>query len=72
MVLIAGVLGKFMTKKLQNHPRRMQLGLIVLGTTTVAYTFVSLQVYMSLKVLVPIVFPLGVFGNYTRLALGKS
>ena len=72
MVLVAGVLGKFMTKKLQNHSRRMQLGLIVLGTTTVAYTFVSLQVYMSLSVLVPIVFPLGVFGNYTRLALGKS
>ena len=50
----------------------MQFGLIVLGTTVVAYTFVSLQVYMSLMVLVPIVVPLGVFGNYTRLALGKS
>ncbi len=72
MVLVAGVLGQFMTKKLQNHPRRMQLGLIVLGTTTVVYTFVSLQVFISFAVLVPIVFPLGVFGNYMRLALGKS
>ncbi|MDJ0800954.1 MAG: CHASE2 domain-containing protein [Calothrix sp. MO_167.B12] len=72
MVLVGAVLGKIIRKILQHHPRGVRLGLIGFGTTTVVYVFVSLQVYISLAVLVPIVFPLAVLGNYLRLALGKK
>jgi CHASE2 domain/CHAT domain len=67
MVLLAAVLGKMVQKILQNYPRRMQLNLIGLGTTTVVYIFVSLQVYILSAILIPIVFPIFIFWNYVRL-----
>ena len=69
MVLLAAVVGKFIIKVLQNHPGRVKLGWVVLGTTAIVYVFVSLQVYISEAVLIPIFFPFLVLGNYTRLAL---
>ncbi len=68
MVLIAAVVGKFITKILRNHPRRMELDLMVLGSTTIVYVFISFQVYISQGVLIPIFFPFVVLANYTRLA----
>lgn len=68
-VLLAAVVGKFIIKILQNHPGRVKLGSVVLGTTAIVYVFVSLQVYISQAVLIPIFFPFAVLGNYTRSAL---
>ncbi|MEC4888220.1 MAG: CHASE2 domain-containing protein [Scytonema sp. PMC 1070.18] len=72
MVLIASVFGKIIVKILQNNPRRMGWELMIVGISSVVYILVSLQVYISFEVLVPIVFPFVVFGNYMRLGLGKS
>ena len=72
MVLLAAVLGTFIGKVLQNHPHRVGWGWIGFGTGTVVYVVVSLQVYISSAVLVPIVFPLIVLGNYLRLGLKCS
>ena len=66
MVLIAAVLGKFIVKILQNNPERMGWELMIFGISSVVYVFVSLQVYVSFEVLVPIVFPFVVLYNYVR------
>ncbi|GAB1542847.1 hypothetical protein NUACC21_55210 [Scytonema sp. NUACC21] len=67
MVLLAAALGKLIQKILQNYPHKMHVKLIDLGTTTVVYVFVSLQVYISLAVLIPIVFPVFTFWTYVPL-----
>ena len=72
MVLVAAVLGTFIRKFLQSHPCGVGWGWIGFGTGTVVYVVVSLQVYISSAVLVPIVFPFVVLGNYLRLGFGKD
>ena len=74
MVLIAALVGKFIKKRLQNHPQenhlqKTRIDLIVLGTTMIVYILLSLQVYISEAVLIPIFFPFAVLGNYTRWGL---
>lgn len=66
MVLIAAVLGKFIVKILQNNPGELGWELIIFGISSVIYIFVSLQVYVSFELLVPIVFPFVVLYKYVR------
>jgi CHASE2 domain-containing sensor protein len=59
-VLLAVVLGKLTTLLIKNNNHRQQSWF--LGIVIAVYIFVSLQIYISFMVLVPIVLPLGVFG----------
>lgn len=64
LVLVAAFLGKGIQLMLAGNPFRRRQWAIALGWASVAYVFVSFQLYISAAVLIPCVFPLIVFWNY--------
>ena len=73
MVLLAALLGKGMTLILQDDLRQRQQWLIRLGVGTGVYIIASLQVYISLSVLLPWFLPTVLFWKYIHLVLrGES
>jgi CHASE2 domain-containing sensor protein len=72
MILLAALLGKSMTLILQDNPHKRQLWLIRLGAVTAVYIIVSLQVYISIAVLLPWFLPTVLFWKYIHLELRRE
>ncbi|NEQ64388.1 MAG: CHASE2 domain-containing protein [Symploca sp. SIO2D2] len=71
LVLLAAGLGKGLILLIQSNPDTWRLWLIRFGIATVVYLLVSLQVYLSLAVVLPLFWPLVTLGNYFRLGFKK-
>ncbi|NER94015.1 MAG: CHASE2 domain-containing protein [Symploca sp. SIO1B1] len=71
LVLLAAGLGKGLILLIQSNPDTWRLWLIRFGIATVVYILVSVQVYFSLAVVLPLFLPLVTLGNYLRLGLKK-
>lgn len=72
MILLAAFLGKGMILILQNNPKKQLKLVIFSGGFTAIYVIVSLQLYISVAVLLPWFLPTILFWNYIRLTLRKK
>lgn len=69
MILLFSLLGKGITFVLLDNPHKRKWWMINLGIATAVYIVVSLQVYISVAVLLPWLLPSVVLWNYVRLVL---
>lgn len=67
MVLLAAGLGKGLTLLIRSKPDTQGIVVMKFAITSIIYILVSLQVYISLAVVLPLFWPLVTFGNYLRL-----
>ena len=74
MVLLAALLGKGVFLILLNNPRQQKQWLMWLGLggATAVYILICLQIYISAAVLIPLLLPLALLGNYVRLSLRRK
>jgi hypothetical protein len=72
MILLSGLLGKGVTLILQDNLHQRQRWVIKLGTATTIYIIASLQIYISVAMLLPWFLPTVLFWNYSRLAFREK
>ena len=76
MILLVSILGKFITIKLLKHTEKRQFISNYLAALVLAYCLfsliISLQIYISLRILIPWLLPSVTLWNYIRLELKEN
>lgn len=72
VILLSGLLGKSVTLMLQDNLHQRQRWVIKLGAVTSVYIIASLQIYISVAMLLPWFLPTVLFWNYIRLSFRRK
>jgi len=72
LVLLAAGLGKGLILLMRSNPDTQRLWLMRFAIAATVYILVSLQVYLSLAIVLPLFWPLVTLGNYVRLKFRRK